>query len=109
MTFLGKHPGNTPSLCHPLKLWVGNCGVQLQPLVDALRDAVLTQGVVHADETPVKNIGAWCEENSALNESNWSVLTRVLSPLEAQNHSVDMRRAVAFPAARHTSCSWPCQ
>ena len=76
--------------------------MQLQPLVDALRDAVLTQGVVHADETPVKNIGAWCEENSALNESNWSVLTRVLSPLEAQNHSVDMRRAVAFPAARHT-------
>ena len=62
MTFLGKHPGNTPSLCHPLKLWVGNCGVQLQPLVDALRDAVLTQGVVHADETPVKNIGVWCEE-----------------------------------------------
>jgi hypothetical protein len=33
--------------------WVGNCGVQLQPLVDALREAVLTHGVVHADETPV--------------------------------------------------------
>lgn len=26
-----------------LAQWVGNCGVQLQPLVDALRDAVLTQ------------------------------------------------------------------
>jgi transposase len=37
-----------------LAQWVGNCGVQLQPLVDALRDAVLTHGVAHADETPVQ-------------------------------------------------------
>jgi transposase len=37
-----------------LAQWVGNCGVQLQPLVDALREAVLTHGVVHADETPVQ-------------------------------------------------------
>lgn len=36
-----------------LAQWVGNCGVQLQPLVDALREAVLTHSVVHADETPV--------------------------------------------------------
>jgi transposase len=28
--------------------------VQLQPLVDALRDAVLLHGVMHADETPVQ-------------------------------------------------------
>jgi len=33
--------------------WVGVCGVQLQPLVDALRGTVLTHGVLHADETPV--------------------------------------------------------
>src|SRR5476651_2333228 len=37
-----------------LARWVGNCGVQLQPLVDALREAVLTHGVVHADKTPVQ-------------------------------------------------------
>lgn len=37
-----------------LAQWVGNCGVQLQPLVDALREAVLTHGIVHADETPVQ-------------------------------------------------------
>ena len=36
-----------------LAQWVGNCGMQLQPLVDALRDAVLAQHVIHADETPV--------------------------------------------------------
>lgn len=37
-----------------LAQWVGNCGVQLQPLVDALRDVVIGQQVVHADETPVQ-------------------------------------------------------
>ncbi|CAG8863175.1 hypothetical protein PS627_00111 [Pseudomonas fluorescens] len=34
-----------------LAQWVGQTGVQLQPLVDALREAVLAQRVVHADET----------------------------------------------------------
>jgi transposase len=33
--------------------WVGQTGVQLQPLVDALKETVLDQGVIHADETPV--------------------------------------------------------
>lgn len=37
-----------------LAQWVGSCGVQLQPLVDALRDIVLKQSIVHADETPVQ-------------------------------------------------------
>jgi transposase len=36
-----------------LAQWVGECGVQLQPLVDALRGELLHQGVLHADETPV--------------------------------------------------------
>jgi transposase len=33
--------------------WVGTCGVQLQPLVDALKQEVLGHKVLHADETPV--------------------------------------------------------
>ena len=33
--------------------WVGRCGVALQPLVDALRDELMTQAILHADETPV--------------------------------------------------------
>jgi transposase len=36
-----------------LAQWVGECGVQLQPLVDALSAVLLRQGVLHADETPV--------------------------------------------------------
>ena len=36
-----------------LAQWVGVCGVQLQPLVDALKHEMLNRCVLHADETPV--------------------------------------------------------
>lgn len=36
-----------------LAQWVGSAGVQLQPLVDAIRDDLLRRRVLHADETPV--------------------------------------------------------
>ena len=36
-----------------LAQWVGTCGVQLQPLVDALKTEVLGHRVLHGDETPV--------------------------------------------------------
>ncbi len=36
-----------------LAQWVGACGVQLQPLVEALKTALLARCVLHADETPV--------------------------------------------------------
>jgi transposase len=37
-----------------LAQWVGTCGVQLQLLVDALREVVLEHNVVHVNETPVQ-------------------------------------------------------
>ena len=36
-----------------LAQWVGACGVQLQPLVDALKQELLSHAVLHVDETPV--------------------------------------------------------
>lgn len=36
-----------------LAQWVGECGAQLQPLVDALSAELLRHRVLHADETPV--------------------------------------------------------
>ncbi len=36
-----------------LAQWVGECGMQLQPLVDALAADLLRHDVLHADETPV--------------------------------------------------------
>lgn len=37
-----------------LAQWVGSCGVQLQPLVDAMKAQVVQHRVLHADETPVQ-------------------------------------------------------
>lgn len=37
-----------------LAQWVGVCGVQLQPLVDAMKVEILQHSVLHADETPVQ-------------------------------------------------------
>ena len=34
--------------------WVGQCGVQLEPLAQALREHLTAQAVLHADETPIK-------------------------------------------------------
>lgn len=34
--------------------WVGLCGLRLQPLVQALHEYILSQDVVHVDETPVR-------------------------------------------------------
>ncbi len=36
-----------------LAQWVGSCGVQLQPLVEAMKSELLQHRVLHADETPV--------------------------------------------------------
>ena len=42
-------------LCHlrSIASQVGRCGVELEPLADALKHVVLQQQVIHADETPV--------------------------------------------------------
>jgi transposase len=36
-----------------LAQWVGACGVRLQPLVEAMKEKLLSRPVLHADETPV--------------------------------------------------------
>ncbi|STN25159.1 transposase [Escherichia coli] len=43
--------------------WVGACGVQLQPLVDALRNTLLEHSVLHADETPVSMLAPGKKKN----------------------------------------------
>ena len=39
--------------------WVGRCGVQLVFLVNRLRQMILTQPILHADETPVKVLNGY--------------------------------------------------
>jgi transposase len=64
-----------------LAQWVGMCGVQLQPLVDALREELLAHAVLHADETPVAMLkpGHGKTHRAYL----WSYCTTSLNPIKA--------------------------
>ena len=64
-----------------LAQWVGECGVQLRPLVDALTRELLGQGVLHADETPVAMLkpGHGKTHRAYL----WSYCTTQFNPLQA--------------------------
>ena len=64
-----------------LAQWVGECGVQLEPLVDALRGEVLASPVLHADETPVQMLkpGAGKTHRAYL----WAYATGRFEPLRA--------------------------
>jgi transposase len=64
-----------------LAQWVGECGVQLQPLVDALSAQLLRQPVLHADETPVAMLkpGHGKTHRAYL----WSYCTTQFNPMKA--------------------------
>lgn len=64
-----------------LAQWVGSCGVQLQPLVDALKDELLRCSVLHADETPVQMLspGKGKTQRAYL----WAYTSNVLGELRA--------------------------
>jgi transposase len=64
-----------------LAQWVGACGVALQPLVDALKDEMLSRPVLHADETPVAMLkpGHGKTHRAYL----WSYGTTVFDPFKA--------------------------
>ena len=64
-----------------LAQWVGECGVQLQPLVDALSAELLKHDVLHADETPVAMLkpGNGKTHRAYL----WSYCTTSFNPMRA--------------------------
>ena len=74
-----------------LAQWVGNCGVQLQPLVDALRDAVLAQHVIHADETPVSMLAPG--EKKTHRAYVWAYATSQFSDVAAVVYDFSSSRA----------------
>jgi len=74
-----------------LAQWVGNCGVQLQPLVDALRDAVLAQHVIHADETPVSMLAPG--EKKTHRAYVWAYVTSQFSDVAAVVYDFSPSRA----------------
>ncbi|WP_413705280.1 IS66 family transposase [Pseudomonas sp. Pseusp16] len=74
-----------------LAQWVGQTGVQLQPLVDALRKVVLAQRVVHADETPVKMLAPG--EKKTHRAYVWAYCTTPFSALRAVVYDFSPSRA----------------
>lgn len=83
-----------------LAQWIGMAGVQLQPLVDALRDVVIGQQVVHADETPVQMLAPGSKKTHrsyvwAYATSQFSDVTAVVydfSPSRAGEHARNFLR-----------------
>ena len=74
-----------------LAQWVGQTGVQLQPLVDALREHVLAQGVIHADETPVQMLAPG--EKKTHRAYVWAYSTTPFSALKAVIYDFSPSRA----------------
>ena len=71
--------------------WVGVVGVQLQALVDALKDWLLTRAVLHADETPVAMLdpGAGKTHRAYL----WSYSTTAFDSMQAVVYDFHESRA----------------
>ncbi|SFI47908.1 Transposase [Pseudomonas sp. NFPP04] len=85
-----------------LAQWVGQTGVQLQALVDALREAVLAQRVVHADETPVQMLAPG--EKKTHRAYVWAYCTTPFSALKAVVYDFSPSRAGEH--ARNFLGSW---
>ena len=67
-----------------LAQWVGECGVQLQPMVDALAAEMLRHDVLHADETPVAMLKpANLRDGKTHRAYLWSYCTTQFNPLKA--------------------------
>ena len=67
-----------------LAAWVGQCGVHLQPLVDALKAEMLGRTVLHADETPVAMLKpAHLRDGKTHRAYLWSYCTTVYDSLRA--------------------------
>jgi transposase len=79
-----------------LAQWVGSSGVQLQPLVDAMRTELLQHGVLHADETPVAMLdpGAGKTHRAYI----WTYCSTVLQPTRLVVFDFAESRASRHPA-----------
>jgi len=67
-----------------LAQWVGECGAQLQPLVQALADELRRHVVLHADETPVAMLKpAHLRDGKTHRAYVWSYCTTSTNPTKA--------------------------
>ncbi len=77
--------------------WIGQCGVRLEPLAQALRQYVLGCGVIHGDETPVKLLSPGAGKTHQAYAWVWRT-----SDLETQSATANASPSAAVPAGRTT-------
>ena len=79
--------------------WVGRCGVALEPLVKRLHELLLTQPILHADETPV-NILKFNNNKGKLKQGYvWAYVTPKHSPIKAVVYDFAQGRGSEYPNA----------
>ena len=82
--------------------WVGRCGVQLVFLVNRLRQMILTQPILHADETPVKILNTYGTKDikGKLKQGYvWAYVTPQHSPIKAVVYDFAQGRGSEHPNA----------
>lgn len=82
--------------------WVGRCGVQLGFLVNRLRQMILTQPILHADETPIKVLngyGVKDVEGKLKQGYVWAYVTPKHSPIKAVVYDFAQGRGSEYPNA----------
>ncbi len=80
-----------------LAQWVGICGVRLQPLVDAMKAALLKQPIMHADETPVAMLSPG--KGKTHRAYLWSYCSTEFDTLRGVVYDFAESRAAAHPKA----------
>ena len=63
--------------------WIGRCGVELEPLAEALKQIILQQQVIHADETPVTIMQLGDDEKKPKKGYVWAYATTQYNPIQA--------------------------
>ena len=82
--------------------WVGRCGVALEPLVKRLHELLLTQPILHADETPVKVLNGYGMKDAKgkLKQGYvWAYVTPKHSPIKAVVYDFAQGRGSEHPNA----------
>jgi hypothetical protein len=82
--------------------WVGRCGVELQPLVAALREQLLEHAALHADETPVAMLAPGKKQTHKTYV--WAYAATRYSPIQGVVH--DFRTSRAGKESRDFLADW---
>jgi len=78
-----------------LAQWVGICGAQLQPLVEALKAELLAHPVLHADETPVEMLSP--DKKKTHRATLWAYATPAFEPVKGVVYDFAERRDKTGP------------